>query len=62
MPKEVFRIKGIIEFDNDKTPLLLQYVAGRYEISRYDHPDSTDRFLVAIGQNLEENFLIGTFY
>ncbi len=62
VPKEIFRIKGVIEFDDDKAPMLLQYVAGRYEISRYNHPDSTDRFLVAIGQNLEENFSIGAFY
>jgi G3E family GTPase len=55
LPKEIFRMKGIIEFEDSKSPMLLQYVAGRYEISKYAHPDSAERFIVAIGQNLQKN-------
>ena len=56
MPPEVFRIKGVVTLDQYKTPMLVQYVGGRFEISQYPKADSVERYLIVIGQNLPDSF------
>ncbi len=51
----------MVEFKENDTPMLIQFVAGRYEIREYDHPDFTKRFVIAIGRNLEADLLEGSF-
>jgi G3E family GTPase len=55
VPDNVFRIKGIIDFIEHPVPLIFQYVAGRYDFSEFNNPGITDRFLVIIGQNLQQD-------
>ena len=56
LPPEVFRVKGIIDFSEEGSALLFQYVAGRYEISEYSMSKTNERFLIFIGQNMDEVF------
>ena len=61
LPAAVFRVKGIISFSGDERPLLFQYVAGRYEISEYSASETDERFLIFIGQNMDEVFSADSF-
>mgnify|MGYP001039597059 CR=1 FL=1 len=54
LPHSIFRIKGILDFIDSKTPLLFQYVGGRFEFSEFNNPRMADRFLVLIGQDLQK--------
>lgn len=54
LPPSVFRIKGIIDFRQEDAPSLLQYVAGRCEITPFAHPSFNERFLIVIGRDVEE--------
>lgn len=54
LPPSVFRIKGIIDFRREDGPSLLQYVAGRCEITPFTHPSFDERFLIVIGRDVEE--------
>jgi G3E family GTPase len=58
---DVFRIKGIVEFKGNSSPMLFQFVAGRYEISDYRNPEFNDRFLILIGQNIEKSPSVQNF-
>lgn len=51
IPASVFRIKGIVDLVG-RGPTLVQFVGGRFNLSEYQNPNVTDRFLVLIGQNL----------
>jgi len=53
---KVFRVKGVVDFEDRDTPVLVQFVAGRYEISEYTNAQYDERFLIVIGQNLEQEF------
>ncbi len=53
LPKEVFRIKGIVEFREKKGPKVFQFVSGRHDITDYENREFNERFLVFIGKNLE---------
>ncbi|MEE4113316.1 MAG: GTP-binding protein [Desulfobacteraceae bacterium] len=57
----VFRIKGVLDFKDDATPRLVQYVAGRYEFSAFNNRVMTERFLVFIGQHLDKVALEARF-
>lgn len=61
VPEEVFRIKGVIDIDSYEVPMLVQFVGGRYEISQYPEPDSTERYLIVIGRDLADNFSESAF-
>ena len=56
LPEKIFRVKGIVAFEGDEKPMVVQYVAGRYEISEYDDPRYEERFLIVIGQDLKKEF------
>ncbi|MDY6987534.1 MAG: GTP-binding protein [Thermodesulfobacteriota bacterium] len=53
MPPQVFRSKGVVDFTDADTPVLFQYVGGRFELSEFHHPNMSDRFLVLIGQDID---------
>jgi len=51
IPPSIFRIKGIVDLSDPSQTMLLQYVAGRYELSDLPHPPTAQRFLTFIGQS-----------
>ena len=53
LPSSIFRIKGVVDFIGSGGPLLFQSVGGRSEFSQFTNPKMTDRFLVLIGQNIQ---------
>ena len=57
LPKSILRVKGIVFFSDATGPMVVQYVAGRYEISSF--PDRWDDpgFLICIGQQILEERL-----
>lgn len=56
LPETVYRVKGALTFSGDESPSVVQFVAGRYDIT--PHPaDAMSDFLIAIGQNLGEEGL-----
>ena len=52
MPPSVFRLKGLVNISAGQT-VLVQYVCGHYDISNFQNPNVTDRFIVIIGHELE---------
>jgi G3E family GTPase len=54
IPRSVFRIKGVVEFTDAHKPLLFQYVGGRFDLSEFNNPTLSDRFLILIGQNIRK--------
>ena len=61
LPKTIFRVKGIVDFVGETTPRLVQYVAGRYELSEFTNVSSDDRYLVFIGRQIDSLVLDGLF-
>jgi G3E family GTPase len=61
IPRSIFRIKGVVEFTDADKPLLFQYVGGRFEFSEFNNPRMPDRFLILIGQNIEEDSINSIF-
>jgi G3E family GTPase len=55
LPSTVFRVKGVVELLGHETPAVLQYVAGRFELSEHRAQQAVDPFLVFIGQGLGQN-------
>ena len=53
LPENVYRLKGSLQFSNEDTSNVIQYVAGRYEITECSSDNMSD-FLIAIGQNINE--------
>ena len=56
----VFRIKGIVDFDDSENSEIFQYVCGRYDFSPSDIATQSERYLVFIGKKLNEKGL-GSF-
>ena len=52
LPEEIFRLKGIVRVAEDPHPTVVQYVSGRYELSRMDTEFDDEGFLIAIGKNM----------
>lgn len=52
MPPSVFRLKGIVNLGAGQA-VLVQYVCGHYDISNFQNPNVSDRFIVIIGHELE---------
>lgn len=50
-PADIFRIKGIVRCSDAQEPLVVQYVAGRYDITPLGDGFDDTSFLVAIGRN-----------
>ncbi|NDV18461.1 GTP-binding protein [Pseudodesulfovibrio sp. JC047] len=57
LPKEIFRLKGIVHIAESMEHEVVQYVSGRYELSRLDNNFDGDGFLVAIGKNMDLSML-----
>lgn len=57
IPAEVFRVKGIVDLTQSQTPVVVQYVGGRYELSEFRNPNVSERFLVFIGQGMDREGL-----
>lgn len=60
LPFDIFRIKGVLKFEEDERPSLFQYVSGRYEISQHA-ADNADSFLVFIGKSIDTEKLTEYF-
>jgi G3E family GTPase len=60
LPFDIFRIKGVLKFEEEEKSSLFQYVSGRYEISQHA-AESTDSFLVFIGKELDTEILEAHF-
>jgi G3E family GTPase len=54
--EQILRVKGIAEFTDRTGPMVFQYAPGTCHVSEFTGPDTGDRFLVVIGQDLEKNF------
>jgi G3E family GTPase len=52
----ILRVKGIAEFTDHTGPMIFQYAPGTCQVSEFSGPDTGDRFLVVIGQDLEKSF------
>jgi len=50
LPSSIFRVKGLIELSAPRQTTLLQYVAGRWDITPFPDPQTQDRFLTFIGR------------
>ncbi|WP_319469785.1 GTP-binding protein [uncultured Pseudodesulfovibrio sp.] len=57
LPAEVFRLKGIVKLEDSEEPAVVQYVAGRYELSSLGSPFDDESFLVAIGRDMDLSIL-----
>jgi G3E family GTPase len=57
----LFRVKGIIDFRDDTTPYLFQYVNGRSAVSEFNNPGMRQRFLTLIGQDIPTKKIRDTF-
>lgn len=55
LPQSVFRIKGVLSFADSAQPMLFQYVAGRFDISRFPGDPKSDFFLTVIGHGRENS-------
>ena len=54
IPHGIFRIKGVIDFTDADKSELFQYVGGRFELSEFNNPNMSNRFLVLIGQDIQK--------
>lgn len=57
LPKEIFRLKGIVKIAEDDHPNVVQYVSGRYEVSHLGSEFVNESFLVAIGRDMDLSIL-----
>ena len=57
LPGGVFRMKGVLHFRGEEIPCLVQYVAGRCELSPFPSLGLNDRFLLLVGRDLDKNAL-----
>lgn len=51
-PKEVLRVKGIVEFIGDESQYVVQYVNSTYEISELENRAKRENFLIYIGEDI----------
>ena len=54
IPKNILRIKGIVEFENSNSQFVVQYVNGFYEISEIEEDKKREKFLIYIGEKIQE--------
>lgn len=52
IPEKIFRIEGLLRFSDERFPVHLQYVSGRYDIRNYPNPMFKDQFLVLVGKDI----------
>lgn len=61
IPATVFRMKGILRFTDTASPMVVQFVAGRYEISQFPERWEEPGFLICIGQDISPPLLDDLF-
>ncbi len=52
--ENIFRIEGLISFSDEKLPVHLQYVGGRFDIRIYPNPNFKDPFMVLVVKNWKD--------
>jgi G3E family GTPase len=52
VPEKVFRIEGLLKFTDERFPVHLQYVGGRYDIRNYPNPMFKDQFVVIVSKEI----------
>ena len=57
LPKNILRLKGIVQFKGEKNQSIVQYVNGRYELIEQEHGQKNETFLVYIGQDIKKSFI-----
>ena len=55
LPKNILRLKGIVQFKGEKNQSIVQYVNGRYELIEQENRQRNEAFLVFIGQEIEKS-------
>ena len=54
IPKNVLRVKGIVEFDDSDSQYVVQYVNSFYEITKIEENKRRENFLIYIGEKIQE--------
>lgn len=54
IPKNILRVKGIVEFEDSNSQYVVQYVNGFYEIEELEEDKKRENFLIYIGEKIEE--------
>lgn len=54
LPPNIYRVKGIVQFENEPTQSIVQYVHGEYEFLNQYSEQNSEAFLVYIGKKLED--------
>ena len=57
LPSSVFRVKGIVQFENEPTQSVVQYVNGTYEFVAQHEDQVNEMFLVYIGKHMDKLYL-----
>ena len=57
LPENIFRLKGIVEFEDEPCQYIVQYVHGMYELVAQEHTQKNETFLVYIGKGLDKCFV-----
>ena len=55
IPKNILRVKGIVEFENSSSQFVVQYVNNFYEITELEEDKKRENFLIYIGEEVQEN-------
>ena len=62
IPKNILRIKGIVEFENSSSQFVVQYVNNFYEITPLEEEKKREKFLIYIGENIQESLKHNTLF
>ncbi len=54
IPKDILRIKGIVEFEEEDSQFIIQYVNGFYEILEIEKNKKREKFLIYIGKEIQK--------
>lgn len=55
IPKNILRIKGIVEFEDSHSQFVIQYVNGFYEILEIEDGRKRENFLIYIGEKIQDS-------
>ncbi|XOB62434.1 CobW family GTP-binding protein [Campylobacterota bacterium DY0563] len=54
IPKNILRVKGIVEFQNFTSQYVVQYVNGFYDIKEIEDGTKKEKFLIFIGEKIQD--------
>ncbi|WP_190278594.1 CobW family GTP-binding protein [Sulfurospirillum multivorans] len=57
LPQNIYRLKGIVGFENELSQYVVQYVRGHYEFVEQQREQRHETFLVYIGKDLDKCYL-----